>query len=107
MQRACAVPNCHLWPVRFYHIFTHYLIHGTIFGGGRGEGALLNIKCMFAFTLHLSQGDQKVSVHVMITIQITLIFENFSFKGEVSEMSEVNIGLHVKYPLFLSDFNKS
>jgi hypothetical protein len=25
---------CHLWPVRLYNIFTHYLINGMIFGGG-------------------------------------------------------------------------
>jgi hypothetical protein len=23
---------CHLWPVRLYHIFPHYLINGTNFG---------------------------------------------------------------------------
>ena len=25
------VPCCHLWPLRFYSIFPHYLVHGTIF----------------------------------------------------------------------------
>ena len=25
-------PYCHLWPVRLYHIFPHYLTKGTIFG---------------------------------------------------------------------------
>jgi hypothetical protein len=32
MQCACAILYCHLWPVRLYHIFPHYLINGTIFG---------------------------------------------------------------------------
>jgi len=36
MQSACAVLNCHLWIVWLYHIFTHYLIHDTIFAGGGG-----------------------------------------------------------------------
>jgi len=27
-----AVLYCHLWAVWLYHIFPHYLIHGTIFG---------------------------------------------------------------------------
>jgi len=27
-------PYCHLWPARLYSIFPHYLINGTIFGGG-------------------------------------------------------------------------
>ena len=26
-------PYCHLWPALLYHIFPHYLINGTIFGG--------------------------------------------------------------------------
>jgi hypothetical protein len=48
MQSACAVLYCHLWPVWLYHIFLHYLINGTIFGK-----PLLNIKCVFWFSLHL------------------------------------------------------
>jgi len=28
------VPCCHMWPVPLYNIFPHYLINGTIFGGG-------------------------------------------------------------------------
>jgi hypothetical protein len=48
MQSACAVLYCHLWPVRLYHIFPHYLINGTIFGK-----KLLNIKCVFWFSVQL------------------------------------------------------
>ena len=35
--RACNThaPYCHLWPLRFYHIFLHYLMNGTIFEGER------------------------------------------------------------------------
>jgi hypothetical protein len=39
---------CHLWTLRLYHIFPHYLINGTIF-----EIMLLNIKCVFWFSLQL------------------------------------------------------
>jgi hypothetical protein len=38
---------CHLWPVWLYHIFPHYLINGTIFGGG--GGGVLTIKCVLIF----------------------------------------------------------
>jgi len=31
----------------------------------------------------------------------------FSFKGELSELSQMYIDLHVKYPLFWSDFSKT
>jgi hypothetical protein len=43
---ACSahVPYCHLWPVRLYSTFPHYLINGKIF-----EENLLNIKCAFQF----------------------------------------------------------
>ena len=34
--------------------------------------------------------------------------KHFSFRQELSEMwSQMYIGLHVKYPLFLSDFNET
>ena len=35
-------PYSHLWPVRLYSIFAHYLINGTIFVKN-----LFNIKCVF------------------------------------------------------------
>jgi hypothetical protein len=25
-------PYCHLWPLRFYYVYPHYLINGTVFG---------------------------------------------------------------------------
>jgi hypothetical protein len=28
----CAVLCCHLWPVRLYHIFSHYPMNGTTSG---------------------------------------------------------------------------
>jgi len=32
----------------------------------------------------------------------------FSFKGELNEiLSKMYLGLHVKYPLFVSDFNET
>ena len=46
MQRACVILYCHLWPVRLYHIFPHYLINRTIFG----EKNLINIKCVLIFS---------------------------------------------------------
>jgi len=44
-------PYCHLWPIRLYDIFPHYLINGSIFGGVGGK--ILNSKCVFRFSLHL------------------------------------------------------
>ena len=44
---ACnAPPYCHLRPLWLHHIFRHYPINGTIFGGGE----LLNVKCVFWFS---------------------------------------------------------
>ena len=39
----------HLWPVWLYHIFPHYLINSTVFGGKK----LLNIRCVFLFSVLL------------------------------------------------------
>ena len=41
--------HCHLWPVWYYHIFTHYLTKGTSVEGKKH----LNIKCVFWFSLQL------------------------------------------------------
>ena len=49
MQIACAVLYYHLWPVRLFSIFQHYLINDTIFE----KKGLLNIKYMFWFSLQL------------------------------------------------------
>jgi len=39
---------CRLWPLFLYKIFPHYLINGTISGK-----KLLNIKCVFWFSVQL------------------------------------------------------
>jgi hypothetical protein len=48
MQSAHAILYCHLWFVRFYHIFRHYLINDTTFGK-----KFLSAKWVFRFTLKL------------------------------------------------------
>jgi hypothetical protein len=40
--RKAHAPCCHLWPVRFYHIFPYYLINCTMFGK-----TVLNIQSIF------------------------------------------------------------
>ena len=42
-------PYLHLWPARLYYIFPHYLIKGIIFFNKK----LLNIKCVFLFSIQL------------------------------------------------------
>jgi hypothetical protein len=80
-------PYCRLWPVRLYNIFPHYLINGTILGGG---GELFNIKCVFWLSMQL----------LSATFLILTRTERDVIKNKY-------IGLHVKHPIFLSDFNKT
>ena len=63
--------------------FSRYLINGTIVG----EKKLMNIKTVFWFYLQ----------HSSETFLI--------LRGTERHMIKMYIGLHVKYPLFLSDFN--
>jgi len=73
---------CHLWPVWFYNIFPHYLIKGTNWG----EKSYWTCNVCFDFLCNFC-------------------LEHFSFSEEMSEIwSKMCIGLHVKYPLFLTDF---
>jgi hypothetical protein len=52
------------------------------------EKKLLNIKCVFRFSLNFC-------------------LKHFVFWEELSEVSKMYIGLHVKYLLFFSDFNET
>ena len=48
MQFVCAMLSLNLWLLWLHSIFPHYLINNTIFGK-----MLLNIKCVFWFSLQL------------------------------------------------------
>jgi hypothetical protein len=43
-------PYCHLWPVRLYSIFPHYLINGR---HDFRKKQLMNTKCVFWFDVQL------------------------------------------------------
>ena len=65
--------------------FPHYLINCTIFE----KKALMNIKCVFWFSLKI-------------------LSETFlKLRSTEQDKIKMCIGLHVKYPLFLSDFNEN
>jgi len=86
MYSACNThaPYCHLWPAPLYSIFPHSLINGTIF-------------------------ERKVTDHNMyVLIFSTSLSATFLIFGRNErDRIKISIGLHVKYPLFLSDFNES
>ena len=64
-------PDCHLWPVRLYGVFAHYVVNATFFG----KKKLLVMKCLFWFPLQLC-------------------LKHFSFLEELSEIwSKMLIGL--------------
>ena len=74
----------HLWPVQLYSVFSHYLINGTIF-------------------------EKKNYWMWSVCFDFLCKFcpKHFSFWEELSELwSQMYIGLHVKYQLFLSDFHE-
>ena len=81
------VPFCHPLPVRLYHIFPHYLRNGKIFGGEK--------KCYW-------------TQHVCFDFLHNIYLQYISFYEEMRDIvSKMCIGLHVKYPLFLSYFNET
>jgi hypothetical protein len=92
MQCVCAVPYCHLWPVRPYHIFPHYLINGTIF-----VKPSLNIKRVFRFSVQLLSEI----VLVLRTIQQDLIknvnWSSCSYSSQSSLELEFSRQIFEKY----------
>jgi hypothetical protein len=77
---------CYLWPVQFYNIFPRYLINGTT----SEKKNLLNIKCVFWFSLQL-------------------LSETFVIlkRHEREIIKKMCIGPYVKCPLCFSVFNEA
>jgi hypothetical protein len=81
MQRARAILR-HLWPVCFYHIFLPYLVNGTIFG-------------------------KIIESEMRVLIFSATLSETFIILRRIQPGTVMNVDrFHVKYSLFLSDFNK-
>ena len=78
-------PYCHLWSAPLYNIFPHYVKKRKDFR----KRKLLNTKCVFWFSLQL-------------------LPETFLILSRIErDMIKICISIHVKYLLFLSDFNES
>ena len=76
-------PYCHLWPDPLHSVFPHFLINDTIL-----EKKNYWIRNVFWFSLQF-------------------LTERFFILNRITwDMVKMYIGLHVKYPLFLSDFNE-
>ena len=76
---------CHLWPVWLYHIFSHYLINGTIFG----------------------KNDWTWNVNACFDFLYNFCLKYFSFKEEIFNST---INAHMSsctVLLFSSDFNET
>jgi hypothetical protein len=73
---------CYLWSVQLYRIFPYYFINGTIFG------KVFN-KNVFRFS-------------VFFFSETFLILR----RNKRDIIINVYLGVHMKYPLFMSDFNK-
>ena len=76
-------PHCPLWPARRCNISPHYLI-----------------KIWF--------WKKKVTEHKMYVLVFSTTFVwNILLKNSARYDQKMQIGLHIKYPSFLSDFNKT
>ena len=85
LTNTCTTPShCHLRPLLLHHMFRHYLMNGTIFGK---KGI-----------------EHKIYILIFST---PFILKHFSMYEELNEILSMRKCLHVKYPLFLSDFNEN
>ena len=94
LQRICTILWRLLWSLGLHHVFRRYLVNCAIFGGKN----LSNIKYVFWFSL------QVLSKHFPFWDES----KHFPFWNEFSKISsKMSKRLHVKYTLFLSDFNET
>ena len=84
-SRNALVPCCHLRPVWLYFNFPHFLITGTIFEK-KNEHSICVLIFSTTFVWNISHSKKKWARY---------------------DQKYVYIGLHVKCPLFLSDFNET
>ena len=75
MQSACAVLFCHLCPAWLHHIFLHYLINGTIFGGGGWK--LSHMKCLISSIIFAWKVSHLRRIQRDITIDLHVLFVCF------------------------------
>jgi hypothetical protein len=80
------VPHCHLWSLWLNNIFPRYLTCGTIFERKKII-------------------EHKLCVLIFSTTSEGKTFHSNKKIGEI--WSKMASGLHVKYPLFLSDFKET
>jgi len=87
MQCACALLHSHLWPVWMFCIFPHCLINGTIFERKKIviEHKICVFECIYNF----------------------FFSETFPILRRIIEISEMYVGLRLKYRLVLSEFNET
>jgi len=79
-------PYCHLWPAPLYNTSKYYLINDAIFEGGK---TFFYIKSVFGFSLQ--------------NLSETFLILRRTQRGMNKHVND----LHVKYALFLSDFNEN
>ena len=76
MQSECALLYCHLWPVRLYHIFPHYLIKGTIFGNNLIEHKICVLILSTTFVPNISH-SKKNSARYIHKSKLSVILDEF------------------------------
>ena len=93
----CTIFCCHLWPVQVHHIFPHYLINSTIFWK-----KLLNIQCMFWFSLQLLSE----AFLILITIWWDIFIDIHTFSSKVYVIHQILIKLEFYWQIFDKSSNR-
>jgi len=73
----CAVLYCHLWLIWLFCVFPLYLINSTVF-----LKKLLNITCVFSFTVHLL--SETFLILTRMEPDVIINFHRFSWKVPVA-----------------------
>jgi len=71
IKNACSVLYCPLWPVWFYHIFSHFQISGTIFR----EKVFYREICVLIFVLQICVLNLLIAKFVFLIFFANLCFE--------------------------------
>ena len=93
-------PYCHLWPVRHYCIFSHYLINGTIFEKKKYWTQNVLIFCIILFEISLIPRKIKRDIITNVHTSISVFMYSTGYSCQILTFWRRNYFFNLSTPVY-------